>query len=110
MGIRSAYRVTLASAAAASVLLFPHGAAAASPSGAEIAERVCTQCHSVQRSKVPGRRGALSFAEIASKPSITDASLRAFLRTSHADMPDYQLTPADLDALVPYILSLDSNP
>jgi hypothetical protein len=43
--------------------------------------------------------------QVARLPSTTALSLRVFLRTSHADMPNIQMSEADADDLIIYILS-----
>ena len=84
--------------------------AAAAPTGEELADRLCTQCHSLQRTRTPGRRGALSFPQIMASPSISASSLRDFLRKPHADMTEFGLTDDELDALIPYLLSFGPKP
>ena len=39
-------------------------------------------------------------------PSTTEMSLRAFLQTPHARMPDYRLSTQELDGVVAWILAL----
>ena len=46
------------------------------------------------------------FPEVARRASTTALSLNAFLRTPHARMPNVALTPAQLEDLIAYILSL----
>lgn len=75
--------------------------------GRRVAETWCANCHVVG----PGARGpagdaAPPFAEVARMPSTTATSLRAFLRTPHARMPDYRLTQVELDGVVAWILAL----
>lgn len=49
---------------------------------------------------------APSFAAIAALPSTTSMSLRAYLRTPHANMPDYRLSREELDEIVAYLLTV----
>jgi mono/diheme cytochrome c family protein len=75
--------------------------------GQRLATTWCANCHQV----TPGGPGpstdaAASFASIAAMPSTTSMSLRVFLQTPHANMPDYRLTRDQLDDLVAYLLSL----
>jgi mono/diheme cytochrome c family protein len=70
--------------------------------GRRLAERWCGTCHALN---TPGRRGVASFVQVARLPSTTALSLRAFLYTSHADMPNIQLSSADADDLIAFILS-----
>lgn len=65
----------------------------------------CLPCHSVGRpGAVPSRD--LDFAAIARMPSTTEMSLRAFLQSSHREMPNVILQPQDRDDIITYILSL----
>lgn len=75
--------------------------------GAALAQRLCAGCHDVS----PGRsldRVAVApgFRIIADRTATTSISLRVFLWTPHADMPDVMLSPEQVDAVVSYILSL----
>lgn len=75
--------------------------------GKLVAESWCANCHVVGReSRGPSGDAAPSFAAIARMPSTTEMSLRAFLRMPHDRMPDYQLSQAELDGVVAYILAL----
>jgi len=99
-----------ASAVAASVLLMAvftqQDAVADQSRGRALAERQCSQCHGVGRGEKSPYEGVSSFTEIAAEPSITEDSLRAFLKTSHPPTPDLIIKPADIDDLVSYIASL----
>jgi cytochrome c len=73
-------------------------------SGRALAKAWCTGCHRVE----PGTFGlfAADFAEVAKLPSTTALSLKVFLQTSHKDMPNFTLMPAEADDIIAYILSL----
>lgn len=104
----------LAGVVAAALLPAAGGAQAQSGALAEnvaygkvVAESWCANCHVVSRqARGPVGDAAPPFAAVARMPSTTEISLRAFLRTPHARMPDYQLSQAELDGVVAYILSL----
>ncbi|MFC7474643.1 c-type cytochrome [Dankookia sp. GCM10030260] len=75
--------------------------------GRRVAETWCANCHVIG----PGARGpagdaAPPFDAVARMPSTTEMSLRAFLQTPHARMPDYRLTQQELDGVVTWILAL----
>ena len=75
--------------------------------GRRVAETWCANCHLIG----PGARGpaadaAPPFDAVARMPSTTAMSLRAFLQTPHARMPDYRLTGEELDGVVTWILAL----
>ena len=78
-------------------------------SGRALAQRWCGNCHQVSAAAPPARAGVASFADIARLPSTTALSLRVFLRTSHADMPNVQLSEAQSDDLIAYVLSLNDR-
>lgn len=74
--------------------------------GRDLAERWCGSCHQMTTLRTPDRRGVATFVEVARLPSTTALSLRAFLYTSHAHMPNIQLSSTDADDLIAFILSL----
>ena len=74
--------------------------------GQHLAEHWCGNCHQMTAGAPPARPGVATFAKVARLPSTTALALRVFLRTSHADMPNIQLTETDTDDLIAYILSL----
>jgi mono/diheme cytochrome c family protein len=47
-----------------------------------------------------------SFLEVAAHPATTALSLRVFLQTPHATMPNLMLTPEETDDVISYILTL----
>jgi len=75
--------------------------------GGRLAVQWCAHCHAVTRSAPPPSGDAApGFPAIAAMPSTTETSLRVFLQTPHANMPNYQLSHIELDAVVAYLLSL----
>jgi mono/diheme cytochrome c family protein len=75
--------------------------------GRRLAEAWCSNCHVIG----PGASGPVSdavptFPGVARMSSTTGMSLRAFLLTPHARMPDIQLSREQTDDVVAYILSL----
>jgi mono/diheme cytochrome c family protein len=106
-------RVALAALALAAATL--HHAAAQGAAQAEriaygraVAEAWCANCHITGpgRPPAPVTDAAPPFQAIADAPAATAAALRAFLLAPHAPMPDYQLSEAELDGVIAYILSL----
>lgn len=73
--------------------------------GARLAQQWCANCHAI----APGQQPPMGDAA-PSLPAVarraTEASLRAFLRQPHANMPDHNLSRAELDAVVAYVLTL----
>jgi mono/diheme cytochrome c family protein len=75
--------------------------------GGRLAETWCSSCHIVAPSANSGAStGVPTFAAVARMPSTTPMSLRAFLQTPHARMPDLHLSRDETDNLIAYILSL----
>lgn len=72
--------------------------------GARVAAQSCADCHGASAGKPLS--GSPDFAAVARMPSTTATSIRVFLKTPHANMPDIVLTEREIDALVAYILSL----
>ena len=67
----------------------------------------CSGCHQVELRPGAGISDAIpSFQAVADMPATTVLSLRAFLRTSHAAMPNLELTDPQIDDLAAYILGL----
>ena len=75
--------------------------------GGKLAREVCATCHIVSEDELedPGV-GAPTFFEVVADPSVSELSLRAFLQTSHATMPNLILTPEETDDIIAYILTL----
>jgi mono/diheme cytochrome c family protein len=75
--------------------------------GKRLAETWCSSCHVVAPSAQTGAStGVPTFAAVARMPSTTPISLRAFLQTPHARMPDLHLNRDETDNLIAYILTL----
>ena len=73
--------------------------------GKLLAQSMCAECHTLGGT-TRSDRPAQDFATIAAMPSTTALSLRVFLKSSHADMPNLILTPTQIDALSAFILDL----
>ena len=76
--------------------------------GELIAKTWCAGCHAIDGAPpAMGRNDAIpSFSAVAQMPSTTQTSLRVFLSTHHARMPDYNLTQREIADVSEYILSL----
>jgi mono/diheme cytochrome c family protein len=74
--------------------------------GRRLAEQWCSACHQLNAAGAPPRANSPGFAQIAAMPSTTALSLRVFLQTTHADMPSIEMTAAETDDLIAFILSL----
>lgn len=100
----------LAAALLASIgLLTSAKAQSADPSaGRHLAETACSGCHQIDAT-VPNPEpisGAPSFVDVSRMPSTTELAIKVFLRTSHPTMPNFILSPEEIDSVAAYILSL----
>jgi mono/diheme cytochrome c family protein len=87
-------------------------AQSADPSlGKRLAETVCSACHQTDpASKAPGPNPeAPSFLDISRTPSMSDLAIKVFLRSSHRSMPNFILSPEEIDSLTAYIRSLSNK-
>jgi mono/diheme cytochrome c family protein len=75
--------------------------------GHRLAKTWCSSCHVVDSSQTTGSAtGAPPFPAVARMSSTTPISLRVFLQTPHARMPNLQLSRDEIDDVIAYILSL----
>ena len=74
--------------------------------GRRLADARCSACHAGDPGISEPLMAAQTFAEIANRRSTTAYRLRTFLRTSHATMPNYILTPGEIDDITAYIMGL----
>jgi mono/diheme cytochrome c family protein len=78
--------------------------------GQRLAEAWCKSCHAIQ----PHMGGMMSdqapsFTAIANRHGTTALSIKVFLKTSHANMPNIVIAPDQADDLAEFILSLRTN-
>ena len=74
--------------------------------GADLAREVCAKCHLVTEDQMVDPAVGPSLFEVAEHPATTEMSLRAFLQTPHATMPNLMLTPEETDDVIAYLLTL----
>jgi mono/diheme cytochrome c family protein len=75
--------------------------------GRRLATSWCANCHQVgPQPSVRASDAIPTFASIAALPSTTPMSIRAFLHTSHRNMPNFNLSDTQIDDVSAYILSL----
>jgi cytochrome c len=77
--------------------------------GHRLAEAWCETCHAIEPHMAGMFDQAPSFDAIANRSGTTALSLKVFLKTSHANMPNLVIAPNQADALASYILSLKTN-
>ena len=74
--------------------------------GLEYAQKVCSDCHAVEKDTVMRLSQVPSFQEVADAPGMTPRALVVWLTTSHPNMPDLIIPPDDMDNVVAYIMSM----
>jgi mono/diheme cytochrome c family protein len=75
--------------------------------GYKLAQKVCSVCHRVEQEESGvSSVGAPAFQDIADDLAVTETALLVFFRTTHKNMPDLVLTPAETDDAIAYILGL----
>ncbi|AMJ59671.1 hypothetical protein AXW83_04555 [Bosea sp. PAMC 26642] len=77
--------------------------------GRVLAETLCVACHRVGANDRDISRIPPDFGAVADMPSMTEVSLRVFLRTPHGEMPRYQFSPSEMDDLIAYLQSMRSR-
>ena len=88
-----------------SVLVAAGDVSAATSRGEALSESWCSQCHAVKPNQLSAHPAAPNFWDVAAEPSITETSLRVFLKTPHSTMPNIMMRSEDMDDIVSYILS-----
>lgn len=76
--------------------------------GEQIAMANCRACHEISPG-VPAKDPksvAPSFVDVARMPSTTELSIKVFLRSSHRSMPNFILSPDEIDSIAAFIVSL----
>ena len=108
--IAPACRLKVVQFALGAALMLHGGPALASgdpDDGHRLAASWCSSCHQVElRAQTSASDAVPSFWAIAARPSTTSMSVRVFLSTPHAVMPDFELASTQIDDVGAYILSL----
>ncbi|MBY6240817.1 cytochrome c [Methylosinus sp. Sm6] len=76
--------------------------------GKRLSASVCVECHRIDAdtpAKNPESK-APSFVDVARLPSTNELAIKVFLRTSHANMPNFILLPEEIDSVAAYIVGL----
>ncbi len=105
--------LSLAAAIVALLALVPLSAASAASDleeGRALAKEWCSSCHMVAPGVAPTTTDAAPpFPKMASDPAYTEERLRSWLWAPHPPMPDFDLSRFEIESLIAYIKSLDSN-
>jgi cytochrome c len=84
-------------------------AASSVSEGHRLAEAWCKPCHAIEPHMAGMSDQAPNFEAIANRHGTAALSLKVFLKTTHANMPNLVIAPDQADALANYILSLKTN-
>ena len=89
-------------------LLLPAGAQSVDPSvGRHLAETTCGACHQIEADSSQSPKSvAPSFMDISRMPSTNELAIKVFLRSSHRAMPNFILSPEEIDSVAAYIVGL----
>ena len=74
--------------------------------GQELAARICADCHGVNKGDASRNWSAPPFARIAASEGMSATALNVALLSSHRDMPNLILQPAERANVIAYIMSL----
>jgi mono/diheme cytochrome c family protein len=91
------------------IVTTPAGAETTDPSlGRHLAETTCSKCHQIDANSPDPKTSpeAPSFVAIAEMTSMTELAIKVFLQTSHPTMPNFVLTPYEMDSIASYIKGL----
>ncbi len=81
--------------------------ASRSEAGLVLARRICSECHTVDKSLVSSQNSAAPrFETIANVPGMTAIALSVALQRSHQTMPNIILNTDERRDIVSYIMSL----
>lgn len=98
-----AFYAAITSALLALVLAQPASASDAL-NGAGLAKRWCAECHAVSQAQPRAQADAPSFASISASRKV--AEITSFLRQSHPQMPDMNLSRDEIADLIAYMHTL----
>lgn len=105
--------LSLVVAIAALLVLAPLRAAAAASDleeGRALAKEWCSSCHMVAPGVAASTTDAAPpFPRMAEDPAYTEERLRSWLWAPHPPMPDFDLSRFEIESLIAYIKSLNSN-
>ncbi len=78
--------------------------------GRMLAKEWCSSCHMVAPGVAPTTTDAAPpFPKMAEDPAYTEERLRGWLWAPHPPMPDFDLSRFEIESLIAYIKSLDTN-
>ena len=74
--------------------------------GEELAARICADCHGVNKGDASRNWSAPPFEKVAASEGMSATALNVALISSHRDMPNLILQPAERANVIAYIMSL----
>ena len=94
------------------VLCLPSATLAGSPNpqrGKEFAQANCARCHSIERTGNSPRDAAPPFRELHNRYPVEtlEESLAEGIVTGHANMPEFELSPDQIDDLIAFLKTLE---
>jgi mono/diheme cytochrome c family protein len=77
--------------------------------GKEFAQANCARCHSIERSGDSPRDPAPPFRQLHNRYPVEtlEESLAEGIVTGHADMPEFELSPDQIDDLIAFLKTLE---
>ncbi len=84
-------------------------AADGAAAGHRLAEAWCKACHAIEPNMAGMSDQAPAVTAIANRHGTTALSIKVFLKTSHASMPNIVIAPEQAEDIAEYILSLRTN-
>ena len=109
----SPVELSLAAAVVALLVIVPLRVASAASDveeGRALAKEWCSSCHMVAPGVAASTTDAAPpFPQMAEDPAYTEERLRGWLWAPHPPMPDFDLSRFEIESLIAYIKSLDSN-
>ena len=80
--------------------------------GKEIANRLCAECHAVEKHGSSPHQDAPAFRTLASRWPLEnlEESLAEGIVTGHPDMPPYEFEPDDIAALIDHLHAIAEKP
>ncbi len=90
------------------VLLVTSSAQADIDEGRRLVELNCSPCHAVGTTGDSPNKAAPPFREVVTRydPAELEEALAEGITVGHAEMPEFELTPGEIDAVVAYLRSL----
>lgn len=92
-------------------LIAPDAEAEDLAKGRDLAEEFCARCHAIGRFDESELATAPPFRNVAKQYSVwdLDEALAEGIVTGHPEMPEFRLEPAEIDDLLGYLATLETD-